>query len=200
MLTLAGKHPHKDNTVLCLCDVNEQTVCCSYYNRSIHIYAQYNGSTVLHSGRRGGWQEGFRFSQGSFCVEFACSTSVCVGSLQVLQNGCFCLYVGPVIRWGPVQGVPGLLPNVKHGLVPAPPPPPSRDPQRISSIDNGWMDGWTEYSNRFFWQLCVLICTMSCIIGSSVLSMMQLFSFRMKNYTYTGYSRLHPSIDTGSIC
>jgi len=86
-------------------------------------------------------QEGSRFHPhlGPFCVEFACSPRVCVGSLWVLRlppttqkhvrligvskivlrsecdRVCGCLsrlsLCGTVMDWRPVQGVPCLSPN-----------------------------------------------------------------------------------------
>ena len=78
-------------------------------------------------------QEGSRFNSqlGHFCVEFACSPRVCVGSLWVLHHPktcvlgwlvtlklslgvsvCGCLSLcGPVMDWWPVQGVLCLFPD-----------------------------------------------------------------------------------------
>ena len=43
------------------------------------------------------------------------------------MNACLCLYVGPVICWRPVQGVPRLSPNWDWLQTPPPPPPPRTD-------------------------------------------------------------------------
>uniref|UniRef100_A0A3B4GB83 Leucine rich adaptor protein 1 n=1 Tax=Pundamilia nyererei TaxID=303518 RepID=A0A3B4GB83_9CICH len=73
---------------------------------------------------------------GSFCVEFACSPCVCVGSLRVLRlpptvqrhatcvnvrvNGCLSLCVSPATDWRPVQGVPCLSPYDSWDRLPRP--------------------------------------------------------------------------------
>jgi len=89
-------------------------------------------STVA-SQQEGSW---FESQLGPFCVEFACSPHVCMGSLQVpwlpptTQNclsgdsklslgvsvsvaGFLCRLslCGPVMDWRPVKGVPRLSPN-----------------------------------------------------------------------------------------
>ena len=57
-----------------------------------------------------------------------------LGLLTVAVNGCLSLYVGPVIRWWPVHGLPRLSPNISWDWLQL-----HRDPQGIRSEETEWM-------------------------------------------------------------
>ncbi len=59
--------------------------------------------------------------------------------VNVSVSCCLSLYVGPVIDWQPVQGVPRLSPTASWDRLQHP-----CEPLRINSIYNGWMDLFSD--------------------------------------------------------